>query len=91
MAGRLPDAVLRSRHKGLQAADIGYRVLADRGAVTAALDRIHEHPVARAWLDVPRMRSVLDALDRGVTPESTHSTGAILLRGMSVGLFLTRF
>jgi asparagine synthase (glutamine-hydrolysing) len=91
MAGRLPDAVLRSRQKGLQAADIGYRVLADRGAVTAALDRIDDHPVARAWLDVPRMRSVLDALDRGVTPESTQSTGAILLRGMSVGLFLTRF
>lgn len=91
MPGCLPDAVLHSRRKGLQAADIGYRVLAERGAVTAALDRIDAHPLARAWLDVPRMRSVLDALDGGVTPESTRCASTILLRGLGVGLFLTRF
>jgi asparagine synthase (glutamine-hydrolysing) len=91
MPGCLPDAVLHSRRKGLQAADIGYRVLTERDAVTAALDRIDAHPLARVWLDVPKMRSVLEALDRGVTPESTQRAGSILLRGMGAGLFLTRF
>ena len=91
IAGRLPNSVLRSRFKGLQAADIGSRVLAERDAITAALNRIDRHPLAGAWLDVPKMRSVVSALDRGVTPESTQSASVILLRGLSVGLFLTRF
>ena len=91
MPGCLPDAVLHSQRKGLQAADIGGRVLAERRAVTVALDRIDRHPLARTWLDVPKMRSVLDALDRGVTPERTQGASAILLRGLSAGLFLTRF
>ena len=91
MAGCLPDAVLLSRRRGLQAADVGHRVLAERDAVKATLERVAAHPLAREWLDIPRMRSVLDELGRGVTPETTERTASILLRGLSVGLFLTRF
>jgi hypothetical protein len=91
MRGSLPDAVMHSRVKGLQAADLGHRVLAEREAVADAIERIDAHPLARAWLDVARMRSVLDSLQQGVTPESTTQASAILLRGLGAGLFLTRF
>nr|WP_319565525.1 asparagine synthase-related protein [uncultured Rhodoferax sp.] len=87
----LPPQVLHSRHKGLQAADIGYRVLAERDAIESALRQLEHHPLANAWLDVPKMRAVLTALGHGVTPATTQQTVSILLRGLGVGLFLTRF
>lgn len=91
MVGDLPDAVLHSRQKGLQAADIGHRTLLEREAILCALERIERHPLARAWLDVPKMRAVLDALCQEVTPATTEQTVSILLRGLGVGLFLIRF
>lgn len=87
----LPPQVLHSRQKGLQAADIGYRVLTDREAVNLALHKIECHPLASGWLDVPKMRGVLDALAQGVTPQRTQQTASILLKGLGVGLFLMRF
>jgi len=74
-----------------EGADLGHRIVAEREAVADAIERIEAHPLARAWLDVPRMRSVLDSLEQGITPESTTEASAILLRGLGAGLFLTRF
>jgi asparagine synthase (glutamine-hydrolysing) len=91
MADVLPSFLLASRQRGRQAADIGYRVLADREAVVEALDRVERHALASAWLDVPKMRAVLPALEHGVTPHTSVQAKAILLRGLGVGLFLTRF
>ncbi|MBW4618359.1 MAG: hypothetical protein KME17_03100 [Cyanosarcina radialis HA8281-LM2] len=91
MAGVLPDAVMYGQRKGLQAADVGDRVWAERKAISAALDRLEAHSLAKAWLDLPKMRSVLAALESGVTPTKTRQVGSILLRGLGVGLFLTRF
>jgi asparagine synthase (glutamine-hydrolysing) len=91
MAGYLPPEVLHSCNKGLQAADLGYRILAEREPVLDALDRLGRHPLAGAWLDLPKMRGVLDELSKGVTPGNTERAGTILLRGLGVGLFLMRF
>ena len=91
MRGLLPDAVLHSRRKGLQAADVGHRILAEREAVADAIERIEAHPLARAWLDVARMRSALDSLQQEVTPDTSSNALTILLRGLGAGLFLTRF
>ncbi|QVL50033.1 MAG: hypothetical protein KFB96_06060 [Thiocapsa sp.] len=91
MADVLPASVLTARVRGRQAADIGYRVLADREAIGDALDRVERHALANAWLDVPKMRAVLVALEHGVTPHTSLQAGSILLRGLGVGLFLTRF
>lgn len=91
MADVLPASVLTARARGRQAADIGYRVLADREAIGDALDRVERHALANAWLDVPKMRAVLVALEHGVTPHTSLQAGSILLRGLGVGLFLTRF
>lgn len=91
LPGCLPDDVLDARRKGLQAADIGHRVLAECDRIKDALDRLEAHPLASAWLDVPKMRTVLVGLERGINPESTAQTCSILLRGLGVGLFLTQF
>jgi asparagine synthase (glutamine-hydrolysing) len=91
MSAALPAAVLYSQRKGLQAADVGYRVWAEREAISAMLDRLETHSLVKEWLDVPKMRTVLTALAGGVTPARTQQVAAILLRGLGVGLFLTRF
>jgi len=91
MADVLPASLLTARVKGRQSADIGYRVLADREAITDALDRVERHALANAWLDVPKMRAVLVALGTSVTPHTSLQAVATLLRGLGVGLFLTRF
>ncbi len=91
MSGSLPTSVMQSTRRGLQGADVGHRILAERDLVVAALGRLEAHPLAREYLDLPKMRSVLQALDRGVNPTTTQLANGILLRGLSVGLFLTRF
>ena len=87
----LPDTVLDDRRKGLQAADVGHRVAAQQAELAAALDRLGRHPLAGAWLDLPRMRAILRSLTREVTVENSAQAGMILLRGLSMGLFLQRF
>ena len=87
----MPDAVLDDRRKGLQAADIGHRVVAQQAEIVALLDQLQKHPVAGAWLDIPRMRAVLASLSHDVTVKNTTQAGTILLRGIDMGLFLQRF
>ncbi len=87
----MPDTVLDDRRKGLQAADIGRRVVAQQAEIVAVLDQLQKHPVAVAWLDIPRMRAVLASLSHEVTVKNTTQAGTILLLGIGVGLFLQRF
>ncbi|MDS3861612.1 asparagine synthase-related protein [Thermosynechococcaceae cyanobacterium BACA0444] len=90
MAGSLPKMVLHSKRKGLQAADIGYRVWAQRDAISTTLDKLEAHSLAQAWLDIPKMRLTLAELATGITPAKTVRVSS-LLRGIGVGLFLMRF
>lgn len=85
---RLPAQVLHYKAKGLQGADIGHRMLADRVAIHEALDQCEAHPLASHWLDLPRVRGVLHALEREVTANSTRDAQIILARGLGVGLYL---
>ena len=89
--GRLPEAVLRPTGKGLQAADLGHRVLQEREAMREVLRALARSDLAQTVLDLPRMEATLEALERGVTPESTQAAACILLRGLGVGLFLLQF
>jgi asparagine synthase (glutamine-hydrolysing) len=91
MRGRMPDAVLDKPGKGLQAADIGHRIRAEREGILAVLARLEASELTRQILDVARMREVLDDLEGGVNPGNSAACGAILLRGLSVGSALLRF
>lgn len=91
MADSLPSCVMQHQRKGLQAADIGHRILAEADAFQAALDDLAQHPLASAWLDIARMRSILPTLRTAVTPETSQQALTTLVRGISMGLFLATF
>jgi asparagine synthase (glutamine-hydrolysing) len=87
---RLPEPVLQGRRKGLQAADLGYRVLLELPAFRECLDCLDSMPEAREILDLRRMHRCLEDLVAKVDPDTTARAVMILLRGLGVGLFLRR-
>jgi asparagine synthase (glutamine-hydrolysing) len=91
MRGLLPDVVRLNQTKGLQAADLGYRVVAHAAEIQAVLQRLRGSGLARQVLDLDKMTAVLDSLQRGVTRANSSDGGTILLRGLMSGLFLLRF
>ncbi len=85
---RLPEPVLQGRRKGLQAADLGHRVLLELPAFRECLDCLDSMPEAREILDLQLMRRCLEDLVAKIDPVTTARAGMILLRGLGVGLFL---
>jgi asparagine synthase (glutamine-hydrolysing) len=88
--GRMPEPVLQQRKKGLQAADLGHRILRELPAFEECLASFEAEPTVREMLDLPRLHKCLTDLAVKVDPETTGRAGNILVRGMGVGLFLRR-
>jgi asparagine synthase (glutamine-hydrolysing) len=91
MQGYLPDAVRLNTRIGLQAADLGQRVLENRDEIETVIAEMEQHDLTRQVLDIPRMRNVLTSLEHGLTPQNTTECSEILMRGLMAGLFLLRF
>jgi asparagine synthase (glutamine-hydrolysing) len=91
MKGLLPDEVRLNTRRGVQAADLGHRILAELPQTQAMLARLERSALARQVLDLPRMNRVLHALQKEVSVRTTQECGTILTRGMMVGMFLSRF
>jgi asparagine synthase (glutamine-hydrolysing) len=87
---RLPEPVLNVRRKGLQAADVGHRILRELPAFQQCLNSLDSLPEAREILDMPLMHRCLRELAAKVDPGTTERATMILLRGLGVGLFLRR-
>ena len=87
---RMPEPVLRGRNRGLQAADLGHRILKELPEIRQWLDSLDSLPEARELLDLKRMHGCLEDLVARVDPKTTASAGQILLRGLGVGIFLRR-
>jgi asparagine synthase (glutamine-hydrolysing) len=87
---RLPAPALNGQRTGLQAADVGHRILRELPAFRAALDSLDSLPEAKEMLDMPLLHRCLEDLVAKVDPDTTARAGAILLRGLGVGLFLRR-
>jgi asparagine synthase (glutamine-hydrolysing) len=85
---RLPETVLDGRRKGLQAADVGHRILRERRVIEECLDSLDEVPLAVELLDIRLMRGCLMELATKVDAATTARASQILLRGLGVGLFL---
>jgi asparagine synthase (glutamine-hydrolysing) len=88
MRGRLPDAVLHARRRGLQAADIGFRLLRERDLALDLIARIERSPEASFFVDGRKLRETLRALEQRVDAASTTRLVHVLLPGLSVGTFL---
>lgn len=87
---RMPDPVLLGRQKGLQAADLGHRIVRELGTFRECLHALDDLPEARDLLDIPLLHRCLDSVVKKVNPDTTADAGAILLRGLGVGIFLRR-
>ncbi|MCL4834681.1 MAG: hypothetical protein KJZ86_19740 [Caldilineaceae bacterium] len=91
LAGLLPEAVRLQRGRGRQAADLGYRVAASQGEIADALARLGRHPLAAEALDLPRMERLLQQAVADPIAVSQQACSLLLLRGVMIGLFLSRF
>jgi asparagine synthase (glutamine-hydrolysing) len=87
---RLPEPVLNGERKGLQAADVGHRILRELPAIRASLNSLDSLLEAQEMLDMPLLQRCLEDLVAKVDPDTTARAGTILLRGLGVGLFLRR-
>lgn len=91
MRQALPDPVMYPQKKGLQGADLGSRLQSIQGEIAQALDALERHELARAWLDIPRMRQSLAGINPELSKMAFAGQAGVLVRGLSVGLFLQRF
>lgn len=90
-AQRLPASILYPKQRGVQAADLALRLAAQREELEAALAGLDGNGLCRAWLDLPRMRRMLADICRPDNPSSQPPASITFMRGLGVGLFLTRF
>lgn len=88
MRGLLPDDVRLQTRRGLQAADLIARVRATVPLVQDQLAALERHPLALEYLDLPRMRQVLDRVQRADDERTRRAAATVLLRGIGVGVFL---
>jgi asparagine synthase (glutamine-hydrolysing) len=91
MQGLLPAKVLSNPLRGLQAADIAFRVLAYPDEMESTLTRLEASPMVGEYLDLPKMRRVWRSLQKSIDANNTTECGSILLRGILAGHFLLRF
>jgi hypothetical protein len=91
MQGLLPPQVLSNPLRGLQAADVAFRVLAYPDEMESTLARLEASPMVGEYIDLPKMRRVWRSVQKSVNINNTFQCGSILLRGILAGLFLLRF
>lgn len=87
---RMPEPVLQVQRKGLQAADLGHRILREIMEFQDCLHALDAVPEAQAILDLPLMHRCLEDVVSKVDYDTTARAGMILVRGLGVGLFLRR-
>ena len=91
MSDALPRSVLQSTRRGLQSGDVAHRMLAERDGVTEAFARVDGHPLARECVDLTKMHSALQSLERDLSSPGTAAAARVVLLGLNLGLYLTRF
>ncbi len=91
MTGILPDRVAWNRKRGHQAADLAWHLVDDREALQETFHRLEASALAREYMDLNKMKTILATLHRG-TPESIPPAHIkALFRGMVSGTFLLWF
>ncbi|MDP4186425.1 MAG: asparagine synthase-related protein [Bacteroidota bacterium] len=91
MKGYMPEEVLWNERRGRQAADIGYRVQQNYRELSAVLEQFEKSELVSYYLNVPKMKTILESVKSRVTKENTGFCVTTLLRGIGTGLFLQRF
>ncbi len=88
MAGYLPNEIRFNKRRGMQAADIGYRLLADAQDLEKHLEALCKSTRAQTYLDVEKMYAVWLGLKNDIDLKISMDCMTILLRGLMAGIFL---
>jgi len=86
----LPPEVQWNTVRGRQAADVGQRLLHTRPETEAMMARVAESELAQQYLDIAKMQDIVKTLYSENKRLGERPIGAVLLRGLMVGLFLRR-
>lgn len=87
MRGMLPAQVLENSRRGLQSADLVYRLRAHASHLEEAMATCASEPAVLERLDLPRLRTAWKRVS-SCTDFAAVLEGHLLLRGLLVGLFL---
>jgi asparagine synthase (glutamine-hydrolysing) len=90
LSGLVPPEVQWNRRRGVQGADIAFRLRADAAAVGAAVSRLERSDIVRAYLDVGAIRRAWEEI-RLHQNGAALTAGAIVSVGLDAGLFLSRY
>lgn len=91
MAEYLPEQVLWNRHRGVQAADLGQRILDNYTEMDAVLADMEDTEITRYYLDLTKMRDVLESLKSGIDSDNTGKCGTIPLYMVGCRAILMQF
>lgn len=91
MKGHMPEEVLWNERRGRQAADIGFRVQQNYPELSDVLEQFEKSELVSYYLNVPKMKTILESIKSKVTKENTGFCVTTLLRGIGTGIFLQRF
>ncbi|HEX6133050.1 MAG TPA: asparagine synthase-related protein [Longimicrobiales bacterium] len=91
MAGRLPDRIRLRSTLGLQAPDWPEWLPSIRGELRAEIDRLESSETARRYLDLPKLRQLMDRWPDRLTLAHETDYVLLLLRGITMGRFIRWF
>lgn len=86
----MPEPVLLGTPKGLQAADLGHRIVRELETFKECLHSMESVPEVREVLDLPLLNRCLEQLVIKVDPETSARARTTLATGVGMGLFLLR-
>lgn len=90
MSGHLPEKVIWNQRRGRIAADVIHHIRANASEIDATLHKLESSSLAKQWLDLDQMKQIFNHSQQRLDPTVTDQIG-LLLRGLLIGLFLTRF
>lgn len=92
MAEKLPNEVLYNKAKGLQSADIGQRVMAEKDRMDDQINRIIKNEFAREMIDLNRLSTTWDKIKENHAKDA-HNPAEVshFLRTIMTGMFMTKF
>lgn len=88
MSGIIPDKVRWNPIRGMQAVDIGFRLLEHGREVESELREIENSKMIKNYLCVSTMREVWENFKANQTPQNSFWLATLFLRGFSAGVFL---
>lgn len=90
MAGLMPQSILSNKKRGVLAVDQQHLIRANQDELKQILIQFDTSELIKHWLDVPQMKETFNRLQHPINSNYQLEFG-ILMRGVTIGLFLQRF